>query len=53
MRPDWFSGRLLTEMLLFPTIFRFIVKNKVIFWSFSYLACVVCTIAIIHLGVNE
>ena len=42
-----------SEILQFPTSFRFIVENRVIFWSFSYLACAVYTITIMHLSVSE
>ena len=41
------------EILKFHTIWRYIVRNKIIFWSTSYSACVVYTKTIIHLSVGE
>ena len=41
------------EILKFPTICRYIVKNKVIFKSDSHSSCVIYTETIIHLNIGE
>ena len=41
------------EILKFHTICRYIVRNKIIFGSASYSACVVYTKTIIYLSVGE
>ena len=45
--------RVAREILKFRTICWYIVRNKTIFWSASYSACVVYTKTIIHLSVCE
>ena len=48
-----FYNRMAGEILKFHTIFRYIVRTKIIFWPASYSACVVYTKTIIDLSVGE